>query len=52
MKKDFIIKKSYREINPKLRRYIEEYIFPSYERNEEGHGIKHIKFFPNFWRYI
>ena len=42
--KQFIISKSYREINPKLRKYIEEYILPSYERNEEGHGINHIKY--------
>ncbi len=42
--KDFIIKKSHREINPKVREYIEEYILPSYERNEEGHGIEHIKY--------
>ncbi len=42
--KQFIIKKSYKEINPKLKEYIEEYILPSYERNEEGHGINHIKY--------
>ncbi len=42
--KQFIIRKSYREINPKLRKYIEEYILPSYERNEEGHGIDHINY--------
>ena len=39
---EFIIEKSKREVNPKLKEYIEEYIFPSYERNEEGHGIGHI----------
>ena len=42
--KQFIIRKSYREINPKLRKYVEEYILPSYERNEAGHGIEHIKY--------
>ena len=42
--KQFIIKKSYKEINPKLKEYIEEYIFTSYERNEEGYGIEHIKY--------
>ena len=42
--RDFIIKKSLRAVNPKLRKYIEDYIFPSYERNEEGHGIKHIEY--------
>lgn len=30
-------------INVELVRYIENEIFPLYERNEEGHGIKHIK---------
>lgn len=30
-------------INVELVRYIENDIFPLYERNEEGHGIKHIK---------
>ncbi len=30
-------------INVELMRYIENEIFPLYERNEEGHGIKHIK---------
>lgn len=30
-------------INAELVRYIENDIFPLYERNEEGHGIKHIK---------
>lgn len=31
------------DINIELVRYIENEIFPLYERNEEGHGIKHIK---------
>lgn len=30
-------------INPELVKYIEDEIFPLYQRNEEGHGIKHIK---------
>lgn len=30
-------------INPELVEYIENYIFPLYSRNEEGHGLKHIK---------
>ena len=30
-------------INTELAKYIEENIFPLYNRNEEGHGIKHIK---------
>lgn len=31
------------DINVELVKYIENEIFPLYERNEEGHGIKHIK---------
>ena len=30
-------------INEELVKYIENEVFPLYERNEEGHGIKHIK---------
>ena len=30
-------------INKELVRYIEDEIFPLYDRNEEGHGIGHIK---------
>lgn len=30
-------------MNEKLIKYIEEKIFPEYSKNEEGHGIKHIK---------
>ena len=30
-------------INVELVKYIENEVFPLYERNEEGHGIKHIK---------
>ena len=32
-----------REINPKLKQYIEANIFPEYEKNEKGHGIGHIQ---------
>lgn len=31
------------EINKELIKYIEDEIFPLYSRNEEGHGINHIK---------
>ena len=30
-------------MNEKLIKYIEEKIFPEYSKNEEGHGINHIK---------
>lgn len=30
-------------INLELKKYIEESIFPLYSKNEEGHGINHIK---------
>lgn len=30
-------------MNENLIKYIEEKIFPEYSKNEEGHGIKHIK---------
>ena len=29
-------------INNKLKKYIEEFIFPEYNKNEKGHGIEHI----------
>ncbi len=32
-----------KEINQELVKYIESEIFPLYNRNEEGHGINHIK---------
>lgn len=32
-----------KDINIELVRYIENEVFPLYNRNEEGHGIKHIK---------
>jgi len=41
--KPFIIEKSIKCINPKLREYIEENVFPEYDKNESGHGIEHIK---------
>ena len=31
-------------MNEKLLEYIENNIFPEYAKNEEGHGIKHIKY--------
>ena len=31
-------------INKKLKKYIEENIFPEYDKNEKGHGIDHIKY--------
>lgn len=31
------------EINPQLRKYMEEKIFPIYNKNEKGHGIEHIQ---------
>ncbi len=45
--KSFIMKKTHREIRPEVRKYVEEYILPSYERNEEGHGLEHIKYVIN-----
>jgi len=32
-----------KNINPGLKKYIEEKLFPQYNQNEEGHGINHIK---------
>ena len=29
-------------VNSKLKQYIEENIYKEYDKNEEGHGIKHI----------
>jgi len=31
-------------INEKLKRYIEEQIFPSYQKNDSGHNLDHIKY--------
>ena len=30
------------EVNPKLKKYIEDSIFPQYSKNDKGHGILHI----------
>lgn len=30
------------EVNPRLKKYIKENIFPQYEKNDKGHGILHI----------
>lgn len=32
------------EINKKLQQYVEEKIFPIYDKNDSGHGIEHIKY--------
>lgn len=32
------------QINRELQAYIENNIFPEYEKNEKGHGIEHIKY--------
>ena len=31
-------------VNEELKKYIEEYIFPSYEKNDLGHSIDHINY--------
>ena len=31
------------KINKELKQYIEESLFPEYDKNESGHGINHIK---------
>ena len=31
-------------INKKIKQYIEENIFPSYEKNDQGHNLEHIKY--------
>ena len=31
-----------KDVNPNLKKYIEEQIFPKYEKNDQGHGILHI----------
>ena len=31
-------------INKDLKEYIETYIFPSYEKNDEAHNLEHIKY--------
>ena len=32
------------QLNPKLKTYIEQNIFPLYSQNEPGHGLKHIRY--------
>ncbi len=32
-----------RNVNPELKKYIERNIFPEYEKNDQGHGILHIR---------
>ena len=32
------------KINEELKKYIEEYIFPEYDKNEPAHSISHIKY--------
>lgn len=32
-----------KKINPKIKTYVEEKIFPMYEKNEDAHGVEHIK---------
>lgn len=35
---------SYNKVNPRLTDYVESYIFPQYDKNESGHGLKHINY--------
>ena len=35
------------QINDELKKYMEEYIFPEYKKNETAHGIEHIKYVIN-----
>ena len=32
------------EKNEELKKYIEQYILPEYDKNESGHGIDHIQY--------
>ena len=32
------------QINKKMRKYIEDNIFPSYVKNDQGHNLEHIKY--------
>ncbi len=32
------------KVNEELKKYIEENVFPEYDKNEVGHGINHIKY--------
>ena len=31
-----------KNVNPKLKKYIETHVFPNYDKNDKGHGILHI----------
>lgn len=35
------------EVSKELKKYIEEYIFPQYDKNDKGHGIDHIMYVIN-----
>ena len=35
------------EVNKELKKYIEDNIFPEYQKNDVGHGIEHIKYVIN-----
>lgn len=32
-----------KDVNPELKKYIENKVFPEYEKNDQGHGILHIR---------
>lgn len=32
------------KLNPNLKKYVENYIFPSYQKNDLGHNLDHIKY--------
>ncbi len=32
------------QISNELKKYIEDNIFPEYDKNEKAHGIEHIKY--------
>lgn len=32
-----------KDVNPELKKYIEENVFPEYEKNDKAHGIIHIR---------
>ena len=36
------IEQNTKEVNPELKKYIKENVFPKYEKNDKGHGILHI----------
>ncbi len=36
-----------KDINPKLKKYIEENIFPKYQYNDKGHNLEHIQYVIN-----